>query len=246
MTQQIDITAVLTAHAEGVLAGPSLVSFDQAIEASRKAGFKVEGLIVLDRPSRSTRAQFAGVESRHRILVTDCGDPGLARNAAVAEAHGDFLGFLDGDDLWSRNWLNAAHQCCSEEPEKIIAHSEICIVFGQARLMWWHIDSRDAEFDVDYLRVANYWDAMSFAARPIYRKYPYLENNIQLGFGHEDWHWNCVTLAAGIDHRPAMGTVHFKRRRPGSQMQLCNTVSAVPWMTPIAAYDWSIKRDGLY
>jgi len=26
------------------------------------------------------------------------------------------------------------------------------------------------------------------------------------GFGFEDWHFNCVTLADGIEHRPVPGT----------------------------------------
>lgn len=34
------------------------------------------------------------------------------------------------------------------------------------------------------------------------------------------WHWNVVTLRAGIPHRPVPETIHFKRRRTGSQMSL--------------------------
>ena len=242
MTQVLDITAVLTAHGEGVLAGPSLVSFEQSIAAARAIGLTVEGLIVLDRPDEATRMQFAGTEARHRLLVTDCGDPGLARNEAIDAARGAFVGFLDGDDLWSRNWLHAAHQLCAADPQATVAHSELNIVFGRDRLMWWHVDSRDAEFDPDYLRVANYWDAMSFAARRIYLKHPYAANDLTMGFGHEDWHWNCVTLADGIDHRPVPDTAHFKRRRGGSQMELCDAISAVPWITPVASYDWTFPH----
>lgn len=238
----IDITAVLNAHTEGVLAGPSCASFDQAVEAARQSGLAVEGLIVLDRPDAATRTQFMGVESRHRVIVTDEGDPGLARNAAVAAANGTFVSFLDGDDLWSKNWLTLAHRFCAAEPNAIVAHSEVNISFGQARCMWWHVDSRDAAFDPGYLCIGNYWDAMSFAARAIYRRYSFVPNDLRRGFGHEDWHWNCVTLAAGIDHRPVAGTMHFKRKREGSQMALCNSVNAIPWMTPVASYDWSVQR----
>jgi hypothetical protein len=234
-----DITAVLTVHAEGVLAGPSLVSFEEEIEFARGAGLDVEGLIILDRPNPATRLQFIGAECRHRIVFSDAGDPGLARNAAVAVAKGAFVSFLDGDDLWGHGWLTLAHQFCSAEPDKSVAHSEFNVIFGEVRQVWWHADSRHPAFDPGYLRIGNYWDAMSFAARSIYTRYPFAANDLRRGFGHEDWHWNCVTLAAGIDHRPVAGTVHFKRRRQGSQMALCDTINAVPWVTPLSSYGWA-------
>ena len=58
---------------------------------------------------------------------------------------------------------------------------------------------------------------MAFAKTSIYRRYPFKKNDLQIGFGHEDWHWNSVTLAAGHAHKPVPETVHFKRRRQGSQ-----------------------------
>lgn len=218
-----------------------MVNFEQTIEFARRAGLTVEGLIVLDRPDAATRLQFSGFDSRYRVLLTDHGDPGKARNSAVENACGRFVGFLDGDDLWSPNWLSEAHRFCDPEPDVMIAHSEINVIFGRERLMWWHVDSRDPTFDPDFLRYDNYWDAMSFGARAIYAKYPFVETDLRRGFGHEDWHWNCLTLGAGIDHRPVEGTVHFKRRRPGSQSARANAANSVPWVTPMSSYGW--RRD---
>jgi glycosyltransferase involved in cell wall biosynthesis len=239
MSRSPDVTAILTAHAEGELAAMSLASFERAIAHARQSGLSVEGLIVLDRADPATRAQFAGVYGRHRVIMTDEGDPGQARNAGIAAAIGQFVTFLDGDDLWSSNWVVLAHQMCAAEPDKVIAHSEINIVFGEERFMWWHADSRLSGFDPTYLRTGNYWDSMSCAARLLFQRFPFVANDLRLGFGHEDWHWNCVTVAAGIDHRPAIGTVHFKRQRPGSQMAECKAIGAVPWVTPLTSYGWT-------
>jgi glycosyltransferase involved in cell wall biosynthesis len=234
----IDITAILTAHREAVLAGPSLLSFEAAVAVAVRSGLSVESLIILDRPDRSTLLQFTDSASRgHRLIMIDDGDPGLARNAGAREALGKYISFLDADDLWSANWLTAAHRFCVERKD-VVAHSECNIVFGDIRKLWWHADSEGDAFDAGVLRVANYWDAMSFAARDIYAAHPFIANDLRLGYGHEDWHWNCVTLAAGIAHRPVRGTVHFKRRRGGSQSALCHDNDVIPWPNPITAYGW--------
>ena len=241
MNSAPDVTAVLTTHAEGALLGPSLASFEQAIEVARRTGLVVEGMIVVDRPDEATRLFFAGAQIPHRTIETDVGDPGLARNAAVSAASGSYISFLDGDDLWSENWLVVGYQLCQPDPKLVVAHSEVNVIFGESRQMWWHVDSRRPGFDSSYLRTANYWDAMSFGARIIYNRFPFVANDVKVGFGHEDWHWNCVTLASGIDHRPAIGTVHFKRRRRGSQMALCQAVNAVPWVNPVSSYGWAAQ-----
>lgn len=234
----MDITAIMTCHAEGILSGPALASFQQAINHARAHGISVEPLVVIDRPTQATTWQFSNPPDGLQVLKTDLGDPGLARNAGTKIAKGRFVSFLDGDDLWCQDWLTAAYMFCLPHDGPVVAHSECNIVFGEVRLVWWHTDSRDSSFDADYLRLGNYWDAMSFCERDILLKYPFIVNNLAAGLGHEDWLWNCETLAAGIDHRPVPGTVHFKRRRKGSQMALCDAAGAVVRENPICSYQW--------
>jgi hypothetical protein len=63
----VDITAVLNVHAEGILSGPSFISFEKAIEQARDATLNVQGLIVLDRPDEATRLQFEGKEKKYSV-----------------------------------------------------------------------------------------------------------------------------------------------------------------------------------
>jgi len=239
----IDVTAIITAHGEGLLAGPALASYWAAIDTAKRAGLTVEPLIVLDRADQLTRKVFASAEERGgRIILNDDGDPGLTRNRGVREAQGQYVTFLDGDDLWGPEWIVLSHDFCKKYGRKVIAHSEINLIFGEHRLIWFHEDSEAPEFDAGYQRIANYWDAMCFAPREVLLEIPFEKNAIRDGFAHEDWHWNNVTLEAGFSHRPVPGTLHMKRRRAGSQMAKCDENDAIVRPTALTAFSWDAGR----
>jgi glycosyltransferase involved in cell wall biosynthesis len=237
----VDISAIMTCHHEGTLTGPSLRSFEEAIESARAAGSTVESIIVLDNPDEGTLHQFDGAERRgHRVVLGDCGDPGGTRNLGVASANGEWVAFLDGDDLWSYNWLSAAHAFGKKADAPVIAHCEIQVLFGMQQGIIIHADSEGPDFNSQALRAANYWDALCFAPRHVLLTHPYRKNDVRSGFGHEDWHWNCVTLADGIAHRPVPDTVHFKRRRARSQLSLCADNDVVIWPNPVSSFEWTM------
>lgn len=241
----VDVTAIITAHGEGLLAGPSLASYWTAIEEARTAGLNVEPLVVLDRPTPLTQSMFTASAARGaRIILNDDGDPGMTRNRGAGEATGKYVTFLDGDDLWGSQWIVLSHAFCEAEGANVIAHSEMNLVFGEHRLVWFHEDSESADFDIGYQRIANYWDAMCFASNDILRSFPFEKNAIRDGYAHEDWHWNNVTLEAGLSHRPVPGTVHMKRRRVGSQMTKCDEHDAIVRPTALTSFRWRPKSTG--
>ena len=240
-----EITAILTGHRETFLAGPALASFEEAVEVARSDGLEVETMLVLDRPDAVTLELFEDFARRgHRLILNDGGDPGLTRNRGVAEAEGRYLSFLDADDLWSFNWLLAAHRFCETQQCLVVAHSEFNVTFGDETSLWFHADAAAPDFDVDYQRLGNLWDAMTFGDSAIYRRHPFVPNALKSGYGHEDWHWNNVTLEAGFLHRPVPETVHFKRRRQGTQMARCLVDDAVVRPTQLTRYEWNAADAG--
>lgn len=233
----MQISAILTGHSEGLLSGPSIASFREAIDFARGQGISVEPIVILDRPSALTREMFMDAKSwGGTLFTTEFGDPGLARNHGVVQATGDFVTFLDADDLWSFNWLAAAHALCVRESRDVIAHSQLNMIFGRERAYWLHVDSEHPDFDPGYLQIGNYWDALSFAPRHIFQEIPFHKNELSTGYGHEDWHWNCLTLSKGYPHKPVQDTVHMKRRRLGSQSARANSSDVVPWPTDMVLF----------
>ena len=213
-----DLTCVITGHREGRVCVPSLRSFEIAVAEAETAGVTVETLYFLDNPDDLTRSLFMRY-ARSAELVEEVSfrDQGLVRNVAVSKAKGRYIAFLDADDLWARTWLTDAVGFLRAEGSGVIAHPAYNYFFEATASIFVHVDSEAVDFDLDLLRVQNYWDALCLCETDIYRSFPFAERDIDAGWAYEDWFWNCETFAAGIRHKVVPGTVLFKRRQRMSQ-----------------------------
>lgn len=214
-----EITAILSGHREGRLAVATLRSFNASIAAAREADFSVEPMHVLDRPDELTRDIFTAYATEGTVRVeVNYGDQGLARNDAVARSAGRYIAMLDGDDLWQQDWLVLAKQFLDEiGDEKVVAHPEFNYFFDGQATCFRQIDQESPDFDIDVLRLRNYWDALSMCHRSMHETYPYAKRDVRAGWAHEDWRWNVSTIADGIRHKIVPDTVLFKRRQKDSQ-----------------------------
>ncbi len=236
-----DISIVLTTHREGLLVGATARSAQAAVSAATTEGLKSELIVILDRSDDLTQRTIRTCLGGSAVFFeTDYGDPGLARNHGIKAANGIYAAFLDGDDLWSENWLLESWKAASSRPDAIF-HSACNLVFGKKRLLFWHIDSEIPLCDHSYLDWTNYWDSLSFARLEIYQRYPFRANNLTLGFGHEDWHWNAWTISEGVPHKPTPRTMHFKRARQGSQAGKVDSIGGIRW--PLAGGELYKLRD---
>lgn len=241
----MDISAIITAHHEGVMAGVSLRSLLSATAMARDEGLEVEVIIMLDNPDPTTASVFSDAEIHGwRLETVAYGDQGKVRNQAVKLSRGEYIAFLDGDDLWSENWLTAAHAVCASDPGRIICHPEVDWFFGSNNNRFFHADQTDPRFEPAFLRFGNYWDALCMAPREAYLRHPFSDREIAKGYAYEDWHWNCETFTSGMVHRIAEETIHFKRRREGSQTMEASSNKSVPRRTNLFDYAWIAEHLG--
>jgi hypothetical protein len=94
-----------------------------------------------------------------------------------------------------------------------VAHPEYQMLFESQHVVFRQISSLDPAFRLENIIEYNYWDTAAVAKKEIYVRHPYEETTGGPGFGFEDWHWNCQTLADGIEHHVVPRTVHFLRMK---------------------------------
>lgn len=223
-----DIAVIITAHKEAELLYPTFSSALLAVEKLLACFPKLNITyhIYLDNADEYTLAASKDLAAENEITILrgKNGDPGQARYDAISRVDADFIALLDGDDLWSENWLVGCWNYKVDHAEKLgnafVLHPEYNLIFGAHSLLVRQGDMDGNWFDLDFLRVANYWDALCFAPRDVFLSTPYVKNEVSSGFAHEDYMWMCETLSQGVNHFLIKNAVHFKRRRSGSVSQI--------------------------
>lgn len=212
------IAAIITTHAEGDLIRATLTSCMESVSHfKQKTGLAAQILIAMDCPSSATQKVVDEYRDVAEVHVFDFADQGLVRNAMVKEAQAEFIAFLDGDDLWSENWLINAHSAAQSYNGKCVIYPEFNWFFEGSSNILCQIDDLEPTFDIESLRVTNLWDALCFCSKDIYLKFPFSKRRIKDGFAYEDWHWNRQLVEAAVEQKIARDTIIFKRRRIGSQ-----------------------------
>ena len=213
----VDVSLLITFHHEGVLAHSTLNSIERCRQYAEAAGISTEYIWVLDAVNSETRevlmAHPAATGNIQTVEVTHR-DLGASRNSGIHAARGTAVAILDGDDYFSTNWIERAWFYLREYGDQAILHPEFVVNFGSHTAYCWQVDQTDHYYEQDGLLVNNYWTSWTFAKRSVYLACPYsVTRPLQTGFGYEDWHWNCESIAAGYEHRLAWGAVGFYRRK---------------------------------
>ncbi|NES87629.1 MAG: glycosyltransferase [Moorea sp. SIO2B7] len=107
----------------------------QTIEYVLKQSFADWELIVINDGSQDSTLEIVSSIKDLRLKVFSYPNAGLAasRNRGIVKASGEYISFLDADDLWTQDKLESQLKALQENPQAAVAYSWInCIdEFGQ-------------------------------------------------------------------------------------------------------------------
>lgn len=225
----IDVSIVLNMHREALFLRPTLRSLDVCAIEAAKHGISVELVAVFDRADADTIEAFHSTQLSGfvgvKITEIDVGSLGLARNAGVELAEGDFVWTADGDDLVSSNAIVQLFQTAVNHTDKnAVVFIEYLIAFGEQYHIARYVGSKwltAADFALQHSYVSRI-----FVRRSIFKELRYRDLKVTTGFAYEDWDFNCCLLAAGFTFLVAQGTAFFYRQRGNSLLRQANALSA--------------------
>ncbi len=110
------ITVLITTYNRAALVG-------EAVESVLAQTRPADEIIVIDDGSTDdTAARLAAFEGRIRVIAKENGGVSSARNAGLAAATGDWITFLDDDDVWVPERLAILERDAKDAPPEIAAH----------------------------------------------------------------------------------------------------------------------------
>lgn len=210
------LSILCTFHDEGPLARMTGNSLARCMHDLDGAGVEAEVVCVLDNAKPFTievvHQMARDMGDRWRVLLSDEGDLGPARNRGIAEARFDHVCVADGDDYYSANWPLEGYRQVRGHGGQAATHPEFVVNFGAKEDFTQQFPQSDPLYDRDGFLTVNFWGSTVLAATRTFLDRPYGRNR-GTGFGFEDWHWNCELVAAGGVHLVAPGTAIFYRRK---------------------------------
>jgi len=215
---------VLPVHNEGHILLKTLDSLRDALFFA--AGHEFELVIVRDKADEQTKhtidcydySAFFSV----KIIDVAFGSAGLARNAGVRAAGGDFIFFLDGDDLISYNYFaETADVRDKEEDRGKIYFPEFYCGFGAKDYIVKFYDMKTASPLMMFSH--HIWGSTIAAYRKVLLNIPQKDIPISLGYAYEDWCHNLELLARGYNFSIVPNIIMFYRKRKNTGVYTLST-----------------------
>ncbi|NHZ86170.1 MAG: glycosyltransferase [Planctomycetia bacterium] len=110
-----------------------------AIESILTQNYKPVEIIVVDDGSTDGSAEIAKTFKTVRYIYQNNNGPSVARNTGIEISKGEFIAFLDSDDIWSPKKLNVQVSYLNKNPEIgfVFAHRRMKVEKSIANPPWY-------------------------------------------------------------------------------------------------------------
>lgn len=211
------VTVLVHFHRERHLAYPALRSAVLAAEEAASRGIGCRVAAIIDRGDDATRVQVARFRPRlDAVHDVDFGDLARARNHGISCVDTKYFAFLDGDDLFDRDWLWKGVLLLEElGGGRTVAHAAARLSFGSELYGRIQIPTDSPLFHPLNLIASWHYAADLIAPVDLFRRLPFAPFDREHNLGAEDWLWTCESVVAGIRHVIVPETAYFYRRQLG-------------------------------
>ena len=129
--KKVDVSVVITAHNEGILAHKTMLSVLRAVSQLEESNVSYEILVHIDNGTPDTKRYFERYkkEDKVSILYNEFGDLSKSRNFTIQQAKGEYIALADADDLYSENWLIDFYLCVKGK-KNVVARFNYVLTFG--------------------------------------------------------------------------------------------------------------------
>jgi hypothetical protein len=219
-----DVSVILIGHDQDVLIHGSIVSAERAAARAHARGLSIELILLLRDPTPALAKWSADrIGISWRVLTSSAQDHGAAHNEAIAASSGRYIAWIDGWDLWSENWIEAAVLAAERAPAAAVWHPEAVVRFGQnffstqGYALLWQPDGAAGEIDYAALLDEAPYPTGPFAARSLFDEIPFPTEDAARGWADACWWWTCNVAGAGYHHAVVRETFHYQRMDRANQ-----------------------------
>lgn len=223
----MDLSIVIPCHAEGYILHRTLKNVEVSIQLFNKNNKKIDYEVILvgDSLTEETQTYLETLNEFFQDIPisfyeVDFADPGLTRNYGIEKSSGEYTVLMDGDDLFSVNWLYDAYTMLEDFDGKKIARTEYFIPFGSdddKYNYYFHKEELSKVQDVIRHIATNPWEMMCMAKSEIFKSVKFFPKKDIYRF--EDFKYNCDLLYEGYENFIVPDTITFVRKRKGSVVE---------------------------
>lgn len=190
----------------------------------------LEIIIVDDGSKDAIEEAVAALPVDVRFFRQENAGPAAARNRGIRDASGDFIAFLDVDDLWPARNLELL-------VDYMLEHPELMVVRGHAQLMTLNADTGAYEYTGDPSKSFPHYIGAALYRRAAFETIGLFDEDL---FNAEDTDWFTRLAESGLAQERLPQVTLFVRRHGGNMT--ANKSAAELNQTALAAFKKSLDR----